>query len=77
VAVSGLSNGSMKGIAERDAMIERLKECLKGEEASFAFLFGSWARGEIFQESGGDVAVYFQGDYTVEKIRAPWGRQRR
>lgn len=64
----------MKAIAERDAMIERLRECLNREEVSFAFLFGSWARGEVFRESDADVAIYLQGDYTVDKIKGIWRR---
>jgi len=33
----------MKAEAKKELMIEKLKECLQGEEIAFAFLFGSWA----------------------------------
>ncbi len=47
------------GIENRDILLKTLKEAMQGEEdVLFAYLYGSYAYGDVHSESDIDVAVY-------------------
>jgi len=41
-------------------------------DISFAFLFGSYARGKTFKESDVDIAIYLKEGYSFERMKEIW-----
>jgi len=42
------------------------------DDISFAFLFGSHARGKTFKESDVDIAIYLKGEYSLKRVKKIW-----
>lgn len=55
-------------------IIEALSNlCIKEEDISMAFLFGSFAKNRETSQSDMDIAVFLEKEWAIEKINEFWG----